>query len=248
MWWGGAGEDLPEEGSRFDVAYSLRASTYRGQRQASILFEEFRIIEAGKPPEIRLPQVEVIDLRGIADPEHKLAELAENFPGLEVWAEGWDRNKGRSRFELRAAEELAIYTSPPSARDLREALRNVHPKRIYLFALSGGPEDVDGYLNQLAGLCRYAINRRSGKATISQLAAACAQRTASVRLGLEWLRAGGHISIQGETDLELTPGSDMADPNIQTELYLGVKGILEETASYRAYFAARMDPTGLIEG
>jgi hypothetical protein len=51
LWWGGAGSELPEEGSKFDIAYSLRASTFRGQKQISIQFKEFRIVQEA-PPEL----------------------------------------------------------------------------------------------------------------------------------------------------------------------------------------------------
>ncbi|MBL8062331.1 MAG: single-stranded-DNA-specific exonuclease RecJ, partial [Anaerolineales bacterium] len=52
LWWGGAGEDLPESGSQFDIAYSLRATTFRGQRQVSLQFKEFKLGEE-QPLEVR---------------------------------------------------------------------------------------------------------------------------------------------------------------------------------------------------
>jgi single-stranded-DNA-specific exonuclease len=34
LWWGGAGEDLPETGTQIDIAYSVRASTFRGENKS----------------------------------------------------------------------------------------------------------------------------------------------------------------------------------------------------------------------
>src|SRR5690606_25466074 len=62
LWWGGAGNTLPEEGSTFDIAYSLRASTFRGERQVTLQFEDFRIVEE-VPPELRKRRIEIVDFR-----------------------------------------------------------------------------------------------------------------------------------------------------------------------------------------
>ena len=43
----------------------------------------------------------------------------EQVPALQIWAEGADKAKGKSRFELQLADEFAIYTTPPSPTELR---------------------------------------------------------------------------------------------------------------------------------
>ena len=116
LWWGGAGEELPESGSTFDIAYSLRASTYRGQKQVTLQFEEFRIV-AEQPAEIRKAKVEIKDFR--LESASLLAKLREQAPALQIWAEGAERAKGKSRFDLHQSDEFAIYTTPPSPVDLR---------------------------------------------------------------------------------------------------------------------------------
>ena len=77
-----------------------------------------------------------------------------------------------------------------------------------------------------------------GKVKISELAAATAHREATIRLGLEWLAAAGHLTLEGEADeCNLAVGDSMENAYLRDELYLGVKGLLEETAAYRAHFA-----------
>ena len=73
-----------------------------------------------------------------------------------------------------------------------------------------------------------------------------AARESAVRIGLEWMAAGGHISVTGEEDA-LFLSRENGEPNqyLQKELYLAVKGILEETAAYRAHFA-RADINNLM--
>jgi single-stranded-DNA-specific exonuclease len=239
LWWGGAGSELPEEGSKFDVAYSMRASTFRGDKQVTLQFEEFRIVEE-VPPELRKRRVEIVDYRQQPD---KLESLQLE---MLVWAEGADKTKGKNRFELQPADELAIYSAPPSSVELRAALEKVKPARVYLFGVSPEPEKADAFLARMAGLAKYVINQKGGDVSVAELAVVTSQREGAIRLGLEWLAAGGHISIQREDGtVHLSPGNHESNGYLQRELYLAVKGILEETAAYRAHFL-RAEPDSLI--
>lgn len=238
LWWGGAGEDLPETGAKLDIAYALRASAYRGQRQVSLTFEEYRLAEE-KPVEIHKPKLEVRDMR-------LQPSLLNLQPSTLIWAEGPDRAVGVPRFELRPAEEFSIYTTPPSPAELRKALEIVQPKIVYVFGIPPAEEKPDEFLSHLAGLCKYVLNQRRGKVTLQELASAMAARESAVRIGLEWLAAGGHVTVTGEGDaLLLSRGNGEANPYLQKELYLAVKGVLEETAAYRAYFM-RADAVNLL--
>ncbi len=236
LWWGGAGADVPEVGSVFDIAYSLRASTFRGEKQVSLQFEEFRILEeqAALPP----AAAEVFDHR--LEPAVLLMKTQEQSPAIQVWAEGADKAKGKNRYELHEADEFAIYTTPPSPHELLAVLDIVKPKRIHVFAVSPTEERIDGFLSRLAGLAKFVINQRGGRVTVQELAGATGQREGAVQTGLEWLAAGGHVSIQRAASHEaylLSKGNGEADQYLQKELYTAAKGILEETAAYRAHFA-----------
>lgn len=250
MWWGGAGAQLPEEGSKFDVAYSMRASSYRGEKQVTLQFEDFRTVEEAHP-ELRQRTIEIIDYR--LEPANSLAQLQEHAfagsPALQIWAEGADKAKGKSRFELQLADEFAIYTTPPSPAELRLALETVRPTKVYLFGISPVAEKADDFLTRLAGLAKYVINQKGGKVTTGEFAAVTAQREGAVRLGIEWLAAGGHISIQRDASQDaiiLSAGNGEPNQYLQRELYIAVKGILEETAAYRLHFQ-RADPESLME-
>ncbi len=240
LWWGGAGSEIPEEGSKFDIAYSLRASTFRGDKQVSLQFEEFKIVEE-VPPELRKRKIEVADYR------QQVERLESLNGGILIWAEGTDKTKGKNRFALQPADEFAIYTAPPSSTDLRAALETVRPKKVYLFGVAPEPEKPDAFLSRMAGFAKYVINQKGGKVTIAELAVATGQREGAIRLGLEWLAAGGHVSIQREDgSVLLSQGNGDSNQHLQRELYMAVKGILEETAAYRAHFQ-RADAQSLIE-
>ncbi len=246
LWWGGAGGELPEEGSKFDIAYSMRASTFRGDKQVTLQFEEFRIVEE-VPPELKKHKIEIVDLR--LDSGNSLEKIQEQVPTLQIWAEGADKTKGKSRFELHLADEFAIYTTPPSPAELRAALETVRPKKVYLIGVSPVTEKPDAFLTKLAGFAKHVINQKGGKITVGELAVATGQREGAIRLGLEWLAAGGHISIQRDASQEtvlLSPGNGELNQYLQRELYIAVKGILEETTAYRAHFQ-RAEAESLME-
>ncbi len=155
-----------------------------------------------------------------------------------VWAEGADKPKGKSRFDLHPADEFVIYTTPPSPVELRQALEIVKPKVIYIFAVPPAEEKPDNFINRLAGLCKYAINQRGGKATVHELAAAMASRESAIEIGLQWLAAGGHLSATvDEDEVILSAENTEGNPYLQKELYTALKGILNETAAYRRYFS-----------
>ena len=231
LWWNSADEELPDVETKMDVAFSLRSSTYRGENQLTLQFQDFRVVEE-KPIEIQKSKIKIIDRRV---ENRKLDEMP--FDVL-VWAEGIDKAKGASRFDLHPADEFAIYTIPPSSVELRAALGVVRPKTIYLFAVSPAAEKTDEFLSRLAGMMKFTINQRRGKANIKELAAATAQRETTIRLGLEWLEAGGHLKVEEENgELNLANADGIPNPYLQRELFSAVKGLLEETAAYRNYFS-----------
>ena len=230
LWWGGAGEELPPTDNKFDIAYSLRASTFRGQKQVTLQFEEFRLIhDAEKPVEVRSSKVDIRDMRLLT---------FDHQPSTLVWAEGSEKSKGNSRFDLHQADQFAIYTTPPSPVELRKALEIVKPKMISVFAVPPAEEKPEDYLSRLAGLCKFAINQRGSKATVHELTAAMASRENAVQIGLEWLAAGGQLSVSIEEDIvSLSAEKQEKNPYLQAELFIALKGILHETSAYRKYFA-----------
>lgn len=237
LWWGGASGELPEPDSKFDIAYSLRASTFRGQKQVTVQFEEFRVaLDTEKPVEVRESGIDIRDLR--LESASLLAKLQEQAPALQTWAEGADKSKGKSRFDLHPADEFAIFTTPPSPVELRKAMEIVKPKTISVFAVPPAEEKPDQYLNRLAGLCKFALNKREGKATIQEFTSAMASREAAIQIGLQWLAASGELTVNIEDDLAtLSAEKQEKNPYLQAELFIALKGILNETYAYRKYFA-----------
>ncbi len=227
LWWNGAGEDLPQ--GKFDLAYSFRVSSFRGEPGITVEYQDLRPVEEA-PIRMAAPTLEIQDLR--------LGSRKTALPSsCLIWAEGEDKTRGLDRFHLYRSDDLAIWTPPPSGAELRRALAVVQPRRVFLFARPAPLRGADKVLTTLAGMAKFAINQRSGRFSIAEVAAMLAHRELTIRIGLQWLAAGGHLIIKGDDDdVRVERADSAADQLLQHELHSGFASLIEETAAYRAFF------------
>ena len=160
---------------------------------------------------------------------------------------------GQDRYELKPSKVLIIWTTPPGPTELRTVLEKVSPTTVHLFGMDPGLDHPGTFLKRLAGLTRYALSSNQGRASISTLAAATAQRKTTVRQGIAWLAARGHLVVlnldEEDDEIQLAEGDHMGGkPRFGDDLSriaAQLKALLEETAAYRAHFA-RADKETLI--
>jgi single-stranded-DNA-specific exonuclease len=238
LWWRGAGEPLPE--GRFDLAYTVRASDYRGQRDVQVEWTDARAIEE---PVVSLrpakPAIEVVDHRRELRPRAMLEQLQAREE-VQVWAEADAKAKvgGRDRHELAVTKTLAVWTVPPGPAEWQDGLAEAAPQKVVLFGVNPGLDDPELFLKRLAGLTKHALRTNEGRVSISTLAAATAQRESTVWAGLAWLTARGFLAVAsaGDDEVRLTAGAGKADADLP-RVTAHLKALIEETAAYRAYFA-----------
>lgn len=239
IWWQGAGWQLPQ--GIFDLAYRLRASTYNGEAQIQLEWVDFR---QQADPALQLSQtdkIQVIDCRTTPDPHTKLQEIRTVEKDLIVWAEAGERQRlqGQDRSELKQAKALVVWTIPPGYGELKQAIAQVSPQSLYLFASDPQSDEPQRFLERLQGLLKFIIQNRAGQTEWSWLAAATAQRLICVQLGLEWLSANGWIDFhqQDGAQLSLTKGSGVKHGPID-QIFHQLCQQLSESAAYRAFYRA----------
>ena len=238
IWWNGGG-DAPPEGV-FDLACVVRNSTYRGVRELQVEWVEARPCAEGEAEAKIKAEVKVEDYRNTPQPRKILAEVLEQGD-VAVWREGEGVGDvpGYDRWNLPRAATLVIWTAPPGPAELRAALAQVVPAEVLLFASGPGADTLETFIRRLTGLVKHVLSARGGRAPIAQLAAAAAQRETTVRLGLAWLAARGHLHIVEERseEVQLTPGDGLGAPDADFKvLDARLRAALAETAAYRAYF------------
>lgn len=249
IWWQGAGHSLPE--MKFDLAYSVRTSTYRGQHDVQIEWIDYRLAEAQSISlEEKKRPIEVIDLRGETEPLIRLNQL-QGQEQLIVWGEAEAKLKitWYDRFSLYPAESLAIWTIPPGLNEIRAVLRKVKPSKVYLFGINPGMDEPEAFLRRLVGLLKSRIKSSDGIASLSTLAVSTAQRIPTIKSGLEWLDDHGHIRLLSIDDNEakVEPGINKKKEDTRTSSSR-LNSMLAESAAFRRYYlSADKDRLVIIE-
>jgi single-stranded-DNA-specific exonuclease len=237
LWWGGAGEALPA--GRFDLAYTLRGSDYKGKRQTAIEFVALRPVDDSALIAASLPPAwEVLDWRKEADP----AGLVRSLTGsVIIWAEGEHKQEiaGVGREALTPADTLVIWTTPPYNDVLREALRKVNPRRVILVC------KMPGWLalERLAGALKFVLNKREGRVSLTALAASVGERETVTRLGLEYFMKRGQVRVLEELEgvLRLEQGNAAEDESAAVVKSRFLR-LIEESAAFRRRFAQLQNP------
>lgn len=239
LWWNGNSQELPQ--GRFDLAYTIRTSDYKGQKQVTVELVDFRESE-NAPLAVKRQKVEIEDWRGAENAREKLVSLSG---GVVVWAEGEHKKavNGQGRHELKAAETLVIWTTPPYGDVLREAMEKVRPQKVVLVC----QEPEWDFLTRLAGVVKFVLNQRSGRVSLVELAAATGERLAAVRLGLEYLSKRGQVTVESEAggEIVLAASHDRADESGAAQLKSQIEKMTAESAAYRRLFGKNPNP---IEG
>lgn len=244
LWWGGADWPLPE--GVFDLACTVRASNYRGQRDAQIEWIDARPVET-ETIELRRA-LTVVDQRGLDHPFPVLKSLLEEAQagGVALWAEAEARDKlaaaglpACDRTALSPAATLLLWSTPPGRSELQAALEIVQPQTVIIFSVDPAGSSPEAFLKRLAGLAKYALEKMGGQVSLARLAAATAQREIAVSLGLQWLEQQGMLRVsrlpEDQVLLE-TPQGAAANPEQSQATYNRLAQVLAETAAYRHYF------------
>ncbi len=235
LWWGGAGSDLPE--GWFDLACTVRASTYQGSRGVQVEWLDWRPHQMEQIDLYGLLEVE--DYRAEAHPLPLLERLLKEDPTAQVWgeAEALDRlnEHARDRTALEPAGTLIIWTPPPSNHVLRRALEQVKPHRVALFGVDPQTATFELFLQRLAGLVKFIL-RQKRTVTLEKLAGLTAQSEAAVRLGLCYLEACGFVRVRfTDTGVALSEGTRQPSGEAST-FQKQLQTALEETAAYRRLY------------
>ena len=243
IWWGGgafAGE-IPS--GVIDLAYRVRSSTYKGQRDIQIEWVDCRPSSA---EDVFIPgsgTLEIFDYRKIQYPLKKLLQIKE-IANVCIWAEGKHIDElaksglaACSRYDIEEIQELVVWTIPPGNQEFQAVMQKARPKKLYLFADQPSIDHLNDFLSDLAGYVRYALNSYGGDLDVHALAARTAQKEILITKGVEWLEARGDIEIIGIDDkkLYLVKGGKKSSSRVE-EIGVQLSNIFRESLLYRAFY------------
>jgi len=239
LWWNADDSLLPK--GRFDLAYNLRVNRYKGRADLVLELIDLQARESDVVEvQAEEPGYEIEDLRNEPDKPEKLADLLSLHLGALVWREDDQGVNGCNRMELKAAETLIVWTTPPGPAEWNAALEIVKPRRIIIFGQQPAIQTIEPFLQRLGGLLKYVINAKGGETTLTALAAATAQRTDAVRYGLNWFSQAGQLQTKLRSDgsVSVVRGQNPPGQHDPASLEKILKSVLAETVAYRKNWMA----------
>lgn len=200
IWWNGSGMPLPT--GKFDLAYTVHATNYRGEDQVSFEWLDYRQLEEQSSLEVGISSRNLLnyDYRNSSSPNRDLQELLANTK-MQVWKEGNDDYSvpGKDRFALIPGTALVLWSAPPTFAVLRELLNTVRPDVVYWFLVPPDEHHILLFLRHLGRSIKSGLQIGSTSFDLSSLAACTATSENIVELGVRWLASKGNIQIIEQT-------------------------------------------------
>lgn len=195
VWWNGSGLSLTE--GLFDLAYTPRATNYRGEDQVSLEWVDYRLVKDEIDITAKLPKntLQNIDLRS-----NQPGNQVNQFPDVSetlVWKEGTIPVELRvfNRLELSPSRNLVLWSVPPDYETLRSILNIVKPATLYWMLVSPSEHQLSVFLQSFASRIKNAIEQDHNEVDILQLAVDLASTETTIKLALNWLAARGVITF-----------------------------------------------------
>ncbi len=196
IWWNASRLPLPD--GKFDLAYTVHSSNYRGQEGIQFEWVDFRQVNDSSPA-ILCPQRKIItnhDHRRSVQPFEDLKHLLTD-PDTLIWCEGTFETSipGKSRKDLHPAKRLVLWSIPPSLLTLQDMIKQVKPRQIYWFLQPSREFLLANFTRTLARIVKNGINSGEQEFDCTQIAVQTGLTTEIVETGLKWLASEGNITL-----------------------------------------------------
>ena len=241
LWWSSADVALPK--GRIDMVVRVRPGFFRGEQTLSIALKDFAQSGIAATAEAVGPAVAVIDCRAEPAPEDRLAEIAAERSGAQVWSEGIPHSGAKPRAELKPGETLVVWSSPPGQAEVAGVLARVKPEQVYVFAKDPGVDTYETFTRRLGGLVKYAIAEYNGCSSIAELAGAMAHSERTVACGLGVLPAMGIRTKREEGGTVRFERCVVADVSGCAQR---LRVLLDEARTFRKFFRTAGDVAGFF--
>ncbi len=236
LWWQGANQSIPD--TSIDIAFRPGKSVNKGQEQLQLEIVKIRPSEnAFEKIKSDSKHLEIIDLRAEKHISiEKLIDIKDSF----IWAEGLE-NKELLPFDNRLnqhpAENLIIYTCPPSLVEIAKVWKSVNPKKLYLCSVLPEDGSINSLVLKVSGMINLAIRQRSGVFELDRVAALTGQRMKTIRVILNYLEAKGKILIKEHPDTNLVISYGEIEDKQMALLYENqLRFLFQETRYFQKWY------------
>jgi single-stranded-DNA-specific exonuclease len=253
LWFKSADAALPL--GPLDLVYSVDINDFRGERTLQLTYV------ASRPAQDETVQVAAVAALRAYDLRHATALDGVPSPEKAVWyAEGIRVDTTahpvayapRGQIDARRkGAPLVIYSAPPSPALLRWLYETVRPAEIYLLGRFTADDTLDAVVRQVAGMCKYAL-QRDGVLRIDRMAARLGATEGVIRHSLLWLESRGQIRMidwQAGDVVQIARSAGTLPSDDATLIQAQLEELLAEVRAYRRYFMrAPVSELGLPTG
>ncbi len=198
VWWFGSTTDIPQ--GQFDIAYTVRANVFRGEREALVEWLDARPSE-GTAEIDDTPPYAIVDRRQADASPSLLAKLRREYPAALVYYEGRSPEiDGATRYQLASAETLIAWTIPPSPSVWRALIDEVQPQTIVLVGAEKPLYQADALAQVIVGLAKYALQHYAGYITVTDIATRTALEEQAVHRAVQWISASTSLHFQAASE------------------------------------------------
>ena len=253
----GTDEEIPS--GQLDLVYTISINNFRGERTLQLNYIASRASQfspatdalAAPKPAIKLHDLRRVPL--VLDQLPSPAHATWYAEGSKLKSMGVDYFP-RHTLSVEPGRPLIIFSAPPSSHLFRTLTDQHQPDAIYLIGQLSNDDSVDAVLRNIAGMCKYAIQRNQ-LLQLDRMAARLGLTSQVIRHGLLWLQDKSQLSLQGweqndTVQVSATPlqapvdGSANGDFDEAPLLLAQLTELLAEVRAYRRYFL-RAKPSAL---
>jgi single-stranded-DNA-specific exonuclease len=249
MLFNGSDEELPPD--PIDLVYTIGINTYRGERTLQLGYVASRASHHAPPAAVQAATVARVLVHDLRRAPIALDQLPS--PSEAVWyAEGSQLETMGVPYAPRPTrvgemgKALVLYSPPPSAHLLRLIYDQCQPNAIYLVGQLANDDSVDGVLRNVAGMCKYALQRNQ-PLQLDRMAARLGVTTQVIRHSLLWLQAKRQLAVEsweqentvriGSVPAPFTSSAPSNGSGDDAALLLAqLTEFLAEVRAYRRYF------------
>ncbi len=236
LWWNGEGFPVPE--GRFDLAYSIYPSTYRGLEEIRFEWIDWRHPEKDVIPVLtQKRKIQNFDHRKDPDPIRTMNDLMENYHPI-IWKEGTDDYslEGSPRSDLSLSKNMVIWTSPPDMQVLTESIKLVKPEQVFWFLIQPNERSLNVFLKTLWKKIKDKSNNGCTQIDVIQISQEMASNHFQVHLGLSWLAEKGLLHLK-EMDIYNTSQKEV-EINSLIDVENKLKLSFQETKAFNRFLGS----------
>lgn len=237
VWWNAEETKIPS--GPFDLVYTLNENEYKGEVTLQAVWIDHHLIES---PEIEAKsslKMRVTDFRSSPAPLKAAKAACVDQPCL-IFQEPptMDDPLSVGRNHLHATDSLILASIPPSQQVFEQIISSSHSSQLILAFEFPAVSSLQICLRRLAGLIKFAVEKRNGLASMDDLAEGMNETVQIVEAGIHWLVASGKIEIMAKDNhlIEFTLVNQAVDQENAKMIEEALRFLLNEKYAYVKYF------------